>query len=131
MKTIEDIERMSAEELEQLFEDRSAAAPEGLEERLKTTVVAAAAHESLRRGAAPRRSVRWLPYAVAALSAAFAVAIFTPPRPKDSFDDPALAYAEVEKAFLLISEKMEKGKAIADKAQESVNTLTEAYYKTR
>ena len=131
MKTIEDIERMSAEELEQLFEDRSQAAPEGLEDRLGAAVTAAAAREAWSPEAPRSRGMRWFPWAVAAASAAFALAVFTPPRPKDTFDDPALAYAEVEKAFLLISEKMNQGKTIADKAQEPVEFLTEVYYKTK
>ncbi len=130
MKTIEDIEKMSAEELEQLFEDRSQDAPEGLEARIGAAVTAAAAREAW-GGEAPRRAQRWLPWAVAAACAAFALAVFTPPRPKDSFDDPALAYAEVEKAFQLISEKMNQGRAIAEKAQEPVEFLTEAFNKTR
>ncbi|MBP5389685.1 MAG: hypothetical protein J6Y27_05005, partial [Bacteroidales bacterium] len=56
MKTIEDIEKMSAEELEQLFEDRSQDAPEGLEARLGAAVTAAAAREAW-GGEAP---LRWI-----------------------------------------------------------------------
>ena len=125
MKTIEDIEKMTAEELDRLFDDSAQAAPDGLEARLGAAVTAAAAREAWGPAAPRKTAARWLPWAVALASAAFVLAVFTPPKPKDSFDDPALAYAEVEKAFQLISEKMSQGKAIADKAQEPVEFLSD------
>ena len=40
--------------------------------------------------------------------------------PKDTFDDPYLAYAEVEKAFQTISDKMSDGLDLATRQTEAV-----------
>lgn len=54
-----------------------------------------------------------------AVSAAVAFIIFLalPTGPKDSYSDPQLAYAELERTFEYISTKMNKGKDIARKAE--------------
>ncbi|MBO6239161.1 MAG: hypothetical protein J6N50_10240, partial [Bacteroidales bacterium] len=56
--------------------------------------------------------------AAALATAAAATLLVTLPErgPKDTFDDPYLAYAEVEKAFQTISDKMSDGMQIARKA---------------
>ena len=51
------------------------------------------------------------------MAAAAAAVIALPQRgPKDTFDDPRLAYAEVEKVFRTISDKMNDGLDIAREA---------------
>lgn len=102
MKTLEEIEQLSIEELEQKALEAPAPVPEGLEARLRQTL---AARETLQ--AARPRPARWVPYASLAVAAAAAALVLLPDTgPKDTFDDPYLAYAEVEKAFRTISDKM-------------------------
>ncbi|HAZ74343.1 MAG TPA: hypothetical protein DCW53_03270 [Rikenellaceae bacterium] len=45
--------------------------------------------------------------------------------PKDTFDDPREAYAEIERAFGAISEKVNKGKSIADASLSQLNKASE------
>jgi len=109
MKTLEDIEKLSIEELEQQAAQAGAPVPDGLEERLRQTLAA----RELAQGARPRPA-RWVPYASLAVVAAAAALLALPHGgPKDTFDDPYLAYAEVEKAFQTISDKMNGGMDIA------------------
>ena len=112
MKTLEEIERLSPEELEQIAANSDVSVPEGLQGRIRQAL---AAREIV--DAAPDRPVRWLPYASLAALAAAALLITLPQRgPKDTFDDPLLAYAEVEKAFQTISDKMTAGVDLAREA---------------
>ena len=112
MKTLEEIERLSLEELEQEATRAAAPVPDGLQERLRQTLAA----RELADAARPRPT-RWIPYASLAVAAAAAAVIALPQRgPKDTFDDPRLAYAEVEKAFRTISDKMNSGLEIAREA---------------
>ena len=47
--------------------------------------------------------------------------------PKDTFDDPYLAYAELEKAFAKISSGMQKGIALADKSEEIIDKTNSVF----
>ena len=42
-------------------------------------------------------------------------------QPKDTFDDPYLAYAELEKAFATMSDSLQKGLAMADKSEDIID----------
>ena len=113
MKTLEEIERLSLEELEQEATRAAAPVPDGLQERLRQTLAA----RELADAARPRPT-RWIPYASLAVAAAAAAVIALPQRgPKDSFDDPRLAYAEVEKVFRTISDKMNEGVELVREAE--------------
>ena len=115
MKTLEEIENLSIEELEDLATREAAPVPDGLQERLRQTLAAREIAEAARP-----RPARWIPYASLAVAAAAAAVIALPQRgPKDTFDDPRLAYAEVEKAFRTISDKMSTGVDIAREAGAS------------
>ena len=112
MKTLEEIENLSIEELEQQAVREAAPVPDGLQERLRQTLAARELAEATRP-----RPARWIPYASLAVAAAAAAVIALPQRgPKDTFDDPRLAYAEVEKVFRTISDKMNDGLDIAREA---------------
>ncbi|MBP5625924.1 MAG: hypothetical protein J6W98_03305 [Bacteroidales bacterium] len=112
MKTLEEIEQLSIEELEEKAVREAAPVPDGLQERLRQTLAAREIAEAARP-----RPARWLPYASLAVAAAAAAVVALPQRgPKDTFDDPRLAYAEVEKAFRTISDKMNDGVDIAREA---------------
>lgn len=126
MKTIEDIEKLTDEQLSQIAEDRSVEVPESLAERLEALVGAAAAIED-----EPRRKPAFIPWAVAAaVAAVLATGIFlnVPRRPKDTFSDPLLAYAEVQKSFDRISQKAASaaGKSVPafEKTEELLNYIS-------
>ncbi len=127
MKTLEEIERLSLEELEQEATRAAALVPDGLQERLRQTLAA----RELADAARPRPT-RWIPYASLAVAAAAAAIIALPQRgPKDTFDDPRLAYAEVEKVFRTISDKMNEGVALVREAEASAEIPQNILNKTQ
>ena len=71
--------------------------------------------------------LRWaVPTGVAAaIAVLLAVGLTRNPEPKDTFDDPYLAYAEVEKVFSKISGTVAYG---ADKISESEATIEKYSY---
>ena len=127
MKTLEEIEKLSLEELEQKAKENAAPVPEWLERRLRQALTAQYILE-MAEADKRRRATRWIPYASLAVAAAAAALVILPQRgPKDTFDDPLLAYAEVEKAFQTISDKMSVGVDIVRDAETTAgmpyNTL--------
>ncbi|MCR5351554.1 MAG: hypothetical protein K6E35_03585 [Bacteroidales bacterium] len=115
MKTLEEIENISLEELEQQATREAAPVPDGLQERLRQTLAAREIAEAARL-----RPVRWIPYASLAVAAVAAALVILPQRgPKDTFDDPRLAYAEVERVFRTISDKMNEGVELVREAEAS------------
>ena len=113
MKTIDEIQRLSTEELERISLDESIPVPEELSGRVQRAV----------RG----RTIRWaLPTGIAAAVAVLlAVGLTREPEPKDTFDDPYLAYAEVERVFSRISGTVAYGAA---KVSETEKTLDKYSY---
>ena len=129
MKTLEEIERLSLEELEQEATRAAAPVPDGLQERLRQTL---AVRELADADAARPRPTRWIPYASLAVAAAAAAVIALPQRgPKDTFDDPRLAYAEVEKVFRTISDKMNEGVALVREAEAAAEIPQNILNKTQ
>ena len=127
MKTLEEISRLSAEDLERISVDESIPVPEGLSGRVQAAVGRKEA-DSLQ---SPRSSTRKYGASVFAVAAAIslfalgAVLLNRERMPKDTFDDPYLAYAEVEKAFAKISGTVSYG---ASKISESETTLEKLNY---
>ena len=100
MKTLKDIENISLEDLKDVSMDDSIAIPEGLSARL----VRNAGREVTRR--------RILTLSGAAAIVVLAVGLGlsrTDSEPVDTFDDPYLAYAELERALTIVSEGVQKG----------------------
>lgn len=117
MKQLEDIEKMDWQELENAALQENAPVPAGFEQRLTETLAAGRLAGVQPRRKAGRR-ILWASLAAAAAAAA----LIALPRtgglePEDTFDDPRLAYAEVEKTFDLISKKMAAGLERAGEAQ--------------
>lgn len=110
MKDLDTIQNLTDGQLEKIAGDVSVKMPERLRESL--SLICPEEDEASRR----RRSF-WLPAAAAAAIVA-GVFIFTGNfrRPKDTFSDPYLAYAEVERTFAFVSDKMDKGIQTAGKA---------------
>ena len=130
MKNIEDIELMELEELETAALEQNLTVPQGLEDRIKASLAA----KSIARQGAERSRTRWIPYVAVAVAASLAAIALIPRSPGlvDTFDDPYLAYAQVEATFQTISNKMATGKHLAAKAEETaektiliVNKITE------
>lgn len=127
MKSIKEIENMSLEELIAVSSDEATAVPEGFAERIGRQVEAQKIAKDLEYGADRTRTVRWIGAAAAVtLLAGTALGIANwQNRPKDTFDDPYLAYAELEKAFATMSEGIQKGFAMADKSEDIIDkTIT-------
>ena len=119
MKSIDEITRLSAEDLERISLDESIPVPEELSGRVAATLTR-------------QRSRTWARWAVPAAAAAVVlvavgIGLTRNPEPKDTFDDPYLAYAEVERVFSKISGAVAYG---AEKVNESEQTLDKyAYWK--
>ena len=125
MKRIEDIEKLGVDELERIADQSEVQAPSELTGRIEDVMCA----ERLARkhGQTGVRKFVWIP-AVAAVAAALFVGIRYEninAVPKDTFDDPREAYAEIERAFGAISEKVNKGKSIADASLSQLNKSSE------
>ena len=120
MKSIDEITRLSAEDLERISLDESIPVPEELSARVQAAV-RAADRQAQRR--------RWvLPAGIAAAVAtlvAVGLTLTRNPEPMDTFDDPYLAYAEVEKVFSKISGTVAYG---AEKVSQSEQTLDKLSY---
>ena len=115
MKSIDDISRLSAEDLERISLDESIPVPEELSARVQ-----AAIRKPARRWALPAG----IAAAVATL-VAVGLTLTRNPEPLDTFDDPYLAYAEVEKVFAKISGTVAYG---AEKVSQSEQTLDKLSY---
>jgi len=125
MKRLEDIERMSPEELDRIAGASGAEIPADLGERLGNAVLAAAAAEDCR--SARRTRFGYAAGAVTAVAlASLAIVLSLPHAPKDTFDDPLLAYAELEKTFSYISSKVDRGLDIAAVAEPAIEKTTGA-----
>lgn len=111
MKRIDDIEKMNLEELEQVSVDSPAEVPGGFEEKIRNGLLAAAADEDLRKEKRPVRRIVSFSALVSGLAVAACLLVWFafPDQPKDTFDDPRMAYAELERTLSYVSAKMEQG----------------------
>lgn len=122
MKKLEDIERMSFEELEKVSLDGGVSSPEGFGERLEGAVAGlAAAGEGVKTKGAKLRNAAYSLAGAAMAAVLMLLVLGRPGTPADSFDDPLLAYAEVQKSFSLISEKMSKTTELVLEASSEMN----------
>jgi hypothetical protein len=129
MKRIQDIEKLQEEELEMVALGEDIKIPDGLEERIKAAI---AAKESIKPKAEP---VRWIPYAALAVAAGLAAVVIIQHNEsgklQDTFDDPYLAYAQVEATFQKISDKMALGADLAAKAGQTAGKPMEIINKIK
>ena len=123
MKSIKEIENMSLEELIAVSSDEATAVPEGFAERIGKQVEAHKIARDLENDADRVKTVRWIGAAAAVtLLAGTALGIVNwQNQPKDTFDDPYLAYAELEKAFATMSDSLQKGLAMAEKSEDIID----------
>ena len=123
MKTIEEWEKLRWEDLEAAASAEKIPVPKGLDERIALTLAAfSASREHSDARPARRRAVTVSAFAAAAvLAALLALPRLSVREPKDTFDDPYLAYAAVEKAFQSISRKMSTGLELAKEVQPTAD----------
>ena len=118
MKSVKDIEKMTLEELEAVSMDEGIVVPEGFRESMEAC---------LKSREAGRKSLRVIGIAAAAsllVGVGFGLAGINE-EPKDTFDDPYLAYAQIEKALDMMSEGMKKGFDMADESEAIIIRTTE------
>lgn len=108
MKRLEDLEKMDWQELETAALQEDISVPEGLEKRISEKLTA----RTIVAEPAPKKTGRRILWTAVAAAAVLAAVLALPSvgarEPKDTFDDPQLAYAQVEEAFQLIGQNMAK-----------------------
>lgn len=130
MKSVKDIENMSLEQLEAVSMDENIMVPEGFAERMKDEV---GILERLMENE-PQKAGRVMTLRVASIAAAVAIlagvgfgVLRWQNEPKDTFDDPYLAYAELEKAFAKVSDGMQKGLAMVEESEAAMDKVTSIF----
>lgn len=139
MKRIEDIEKMGLEELEAAAMEENVEVPQGLAGRIQERILAAELVKEPPVGKPQIQRKRILQFSgiAAAAVVVFALVLLKPGMQKDTlqdtFEDPYLAYAQVEKAFAEISSKMSLGvemvaqaKPLAEKPMEILNNVVDS-----
>ena len=116
MKSSSYIRDLSLEELERISLDESIPVPSSLRENLEQGLASLSdesAPEPVLLGRDSRvRRLRILTSIAAGVAILLGLSLgymLAPSSPRDTYDDPALAYAEVEKALLLMGETMGRG----------------------
>lgn len=130
MKSSKDIEKMSLEQLEAASMDENISVPDGFASRLEDglEVLERLTEDESRKDGRVRM--------VRVLSAAAAAALLVgaglglsgrQDEPEDTFTDPYLAYAELEKAFAIMSGEIHKGLAMAEKSEEIIDRTSSVF----
>ena len=131
MKRLEDIERLSMADLERIAADDSIKVPDTLKRDIAITARAlemAGKEETPAKSRATRKWYSLYSYPAAAIAIiAVGLSLTFHGTPKDTFDDPQMAYIQMEQVFGFISEKMNSGMDIANTAEpvfeKTINVL--------
>jgi hypothetical protein len=129
MKSLKEIEDISLEQLEAVSQDEAMTVPEGFRQRLEAELDAQNKLETIKE---EPRKIRLVPVIGVAASVLLLIGIGLgiarwQSEPKDTFTDPYLAYAELEKAFSTMSEGMNKALAMADKSETIIDRATSVF----
>ena len=127
MKSLKDIENMSLEELERASLDERTPVPEGFAERIRASVDAQSIIDEITED--PHRMVRIVGAAasVAVLAGVGLGIARWQNEPKDTFDDPYMAYAELEKSFATMSGGVQKALAMAEESEAALDKVTSVF----
>ena len=138
MKRLEDIEKLSMLDLERIASDESVKVPDSLNHDIAVTARALeisskeddTSQENNVFHKRYRKILRLISYPAAAVAIvtigmrlSFQDSI---PTPKDTFDDPRMAYIQMEQVLGFISEKMTTGMEIADAAEPVIDKTIKA-----
>ena len=121
MRKLDEISRLSASDLERISLDEKIPVPEELSGRVQEAVHTSSASRSK---AVLRRALPAVGIA-AALAVVAAIGLTRDPEPADTFDDPYLAYAQVEAVFAKISGTVAYG---AGKLEDTENRIDKISY---
>ena len=117
MKAIKDIEHITIEELEAISLDEKIVVPHDLDDKIQSRILG------------KKRNL----YRMISVAAAITVIVtglgmsILNNEPKDTFNDPYLAYAELEKAFTIMSEGMKKGMDMVEASESVIEKSTEIF----
>ena len=138
MKRLEDIENLSALDLERIASDESIKVPATLKRDIAITAraleMASKEEEETVEEVKPAAHTRYRKILKIISYPAAAIAVITigmglsfqDSIPKDTFNDPMMAYAQMEQVFGFISEKMNAGRDIADAAEPVIDKTINA-----
>lgn len=137
MKRLEDIENLSMAELDRIASDESIRVPDTLKHDITFTARAlemASKEEGLKGRTVSHGRYRRILRAISYPAAAVAIITIgmrlsfqdTLTTPRDTFDDPMMAYVQMEQVFGFISEKMNTGLEIADAAEPVIDKTIKA-----
>ena len=119
MKTLEEIDQMSVDLLEQVADDESVKAPKELADKVRQTIDV----EEFLEPASTLSTAKVIRFAapLVAVAAAVAIVVSLPSSSlKDTYDDPEMAYAELERTLSYISSKMTASVSMAMEAEANV-----------
>jgi hypothetical protein len=121
MRKLDEIARLSAADLERISLDERIPVPEELSGRVQEAVHTSPASwsKAVLRRALPAVGI------AAALAVVAAIGLTRDPEPADTFDDPYLAYAQVEAVFAKISGTVAYG---AGKLEDTENRIDKISY---
>ena len=140
MKRLEDIENLSIVDLDRIASDESIKVPSSLKHDIAVTARALEmadkeedvqetreTHVSHKRYRKILRMISYPAAAVAIITIGMRLSFQDSiPTPKDTFDDPNMAYVQMEQVFGFISEKMNTGMDIADAAEPVIDKTINA-----
>ena len=138
MKRLEDIENLSILDLERIASDKSIKVPASLKHDIAVTAraleMASKEEEEVKETHVTHRRYRKILRMISYPAAAIAIITIgmrlsfqdSIPTPKDTFEDPMMAYVQMEQVFGFISEKMNTGMDIADAAEPVIDKTINA-----
>ena len=117
MKSLKDIEQITTEELEAISLDEKIAVPHDLDHKIQSRIL----------------GKKKKTYSMISAAAAITVIVtglgmsLLNNEPKDTFDNPYMAYAELEKAFATMSEGIKKGMDMVEASESVIRKSTEIF----
>ena len=130
MKRLEDLENLNMQELERIASDESIRIPGTLKHDIAVTARAlemASANDATTGSRRKRRLAMYsYPAAAVAILAIGMSITFRSTTPKDTFEDPYMAYVQMEQVFGFISEKMNSGLDIANAVEPVIDKTIKA-----
>lgn len=110
MKSLKETENLSFEQLESIASDNGIRVPEDLQDSVQATLVA----KGLMRRERQFRPAVWIGSLATAAAVCTIAVLGINSEPKDSFETPEQAYAQLEQTFAYISSKVEKGYSVVN-----------------